>query len=96
MQDVQGAEEVRRQKAAAKEAALLEQRVLAMSTALGTVVEDTRGNVEKKQARTYEEMKAEQEEQEQVLQNSLDMCWANMGNRHFGRQQMTCDLSSAQ
>ena len=59
VQDVQGAEEVQRQKAAAKEAALLEQKVLAVSNALGTVVADTRGNVEKKQARTYEELKAE-------------------------------------
>ena len=65
-QDVQGAEEVQRQKAAAKDASLLEQRVLAVCTALGSVLADTRANVEKKQARTYEELKAEQEEQEQV------------------------------
>lgn len=63
---MQGAEEVQRHKAAAKEASLLEQRVLAVCTALGPVPEDTRANVEKKQARTYEELKAEQEEQEQV------------------------------
>ncbi|KAK9864068.1 hypothetical protein WJX84_009391 [Apatococcus fuscideae] len=68
--DVQGAEEVQKQKAAAKEAARLEQRLLALCTALGSVLEDTRANVEKKQARTYEELKAEQEEQEQAEEPS--------------------------
>ena len=63
---MQGTEEVLRQKTAAKEASLLEQRLLAVCTALGSVLADTRANVEKKQARTYEELKAEQEEQEQV------------------------------
>ena len=64
---------MQRQKAAAKEAALLEQKVAALCTALGTVLDDTRGNVEKKQARTYEELKAEQEEQEQVHQTINSM-----------------------
>ena len=34
--------------------------------ALGPVVEETRDNVEKKAARTYEEILAEQQEQEEV------------------------------
>ena len=37
-----------------------------MRKALGTVPEDTRANVEKKQARTYEELQAEAAEAEQV------------------------------
>ena len=41
-------------------------QIAAVKTALGNVPEETRGNVEKKQARTYEELQAEQAEQEQA------------------------------
>lgn len=38
----------------------------ALREALGSVVEDTLANVEKKQARTYEELQAEQAEADEV------------------------------
>ena len=38
----------------------------ALRAALGSVVEDTVGNVEKKQARTYEELQAEQAEADEA------------------------------
>ena len=38
----------------------------ALREALGSVVEDTVGNVEKKQARTYEELQAEQAEADEA------------------------------
>jgi hypothetical protein len=41
-------------------------QVAILKNALGNVPEETKGNVEKKQARTYEELLAEQAEQEQV------------------------------
>ena len=41
-------------------------QIAAVKAALGNVPEETRGNVEKKQARTYEELQAEQAEQEQA------------------------------
>jgi len=40
--------------------------VAALREALGSVVEDTLANVEKKQARTYEELQAEQAEADEV------------------------------
>lgn len=58
-----------KQKAAAKEAALLECKtrlLLQDKDLLGKVVTDTIGNIEKKQARTYEELQAEQMEAEEV------------------------------
>ncbi|KAK9838337.1 hypothetical protein WJX81_005551 [Elliptochloris bilobata] len=59
-------EQTARQAAAAKDAALLEVKVGALRDALGSVVEDTVGNVEKKQARTYEELQAEQAEADEA------------------------------
>ncbi|KAK9815071.1 hypothetical protein WJX73_006772 [Symbiochloris irregularis] len=50
--------------AAAKEAALLEAKVAAIMGELPTVIADTRANVEKKQALTYEELQAEAAEAE--------------------------------
>ena len=41
-------------------------QVAALRAALGSVVEDTVGNVEKKQARTYEELQAEQAEADEA------------------------------
>ena len=41
-------------------------QVAALREALGSVVEDTVGNVEKKQARTYEELQAEQAEADEA------------------------------
>ena len=37
-----------------------------LAETLASVIADTRGRVEKKQAQTYEELQAEQEEAEQV------------------------------
>ena len=52
---------------AAREVALLEAKVRRLLELLGTVLEDTKANVEKKLARTYEEMQAELNEADQVL-----------------------------
>lgn len=51
---------------AAREAAALEGRVALMVRMLATVVDETVANVEKKQARTYDELQAELEEAEEV------------------------------
>ena len=60
-------------------------QVTAVRAALKEVPEETKGNVEKKQARTYEELLAEQAEQEEVLSNlpfmsfrSEDITWKMM------------------
>ena len=45
---------------------LLESRIAKLGETLAPVIADTRGRVEKKQAQTYEELQAEQEEAEQV------------------------------
>lgn len=69
MQASQDSEQAAKQKAAAKEAALLECKIrllLQDKDLLGKVVTDTLGNIEKKQARTYEELQAEQMEAEEV------------------------------
>ncbi|DBB14656.1 hypothetical protein WJX82_004178 [Trebouxia sp. C0006] len=61
-------EQASKQKAAAREAALLECKtrlLLQDKDLLGKVVTDTVGNIEKKQARTYEELQAEQMEAEE-------------------------------
>lgn len=55
-----------RQKEAARAAALEEARVIRLLEVLGPVLEDTKANIEKKQARTYEEMQAELNEADQV------------------------------
>lgn len=62
-------EQAAKQKAAAREAALVECKTrlfLQDKDLLGKVVTDTVGNIEKKQARTYEELQAEQMEAEEV------------------------------
>lgn len=41
-------------------------QIVAVRKALENIPEETKGNVEKKQARTYEELQAEQAEQDQV------------------------------
>eukprot|EP00873_Tetraselmis_striata_P024256 jgi/Tetstr1/444520/TSEL_032399.t1 len=51
---------------AAREAAALEGRVALMVRMLATVVDETVANVEKKQARTYDELQAELEEAEEA------------------------------
>lgn len=61
-------EQAVKQKATAKEAALLEYKIRLLLTdkgLLGKVLEDTVSNIEKKQARTYEELQAEQAEAEE-------------------------------
>lgn len=75
MQASQDSEQAAKQKAAAKEAALLEckiRQLLQDKDLLGKVVTDTLGNIEKKQARTYEELQAEQMEAEEVC-SSIQM-----------------------
>lgn len=69
LQASQDNEQAAKQKGAAKEAALLECKtrlLLQDKDLLGKVVTDTLGNIEKKQARTYEELQAEQMEAEEV------------------------------
>lgn len=56
-----------REREAAREAAFAEARVARLLELLGPVLEDTKSNIEKKQARTYEEMQAELTEADQVL-----------------------------
>ena len=46
-----------------------------MLEALGTVPGDTEANIEKKQARTYEELQAEQAEAEQVREDLSCCAW---------------------
>ena len=81
MQAARDSEQAAKQKAAAKEAALQESRIrllLQDKDLLGKVLTDTVGNIEKKQARTYEELQAEQLEAEEVHGNLillLHMFW---------------------
>lgn len=73
LQASQDDEQAAKQKAAAKEAALLECKTRLLiqdKDLLGKVVTDTLGNIEKKQARTYEELQAEQMEAEEVCSSS--------------------------
>lgn len=55
-----------RQREAAREAAAAEARVAGLLQLLGPVLEDTKAAIEKKQARTYEEMQLELTEADQV------------------------------
>lgn len=74
MQAARDSEQAGKQKASAREAALLEHKIGVLLTdkgLLGKVIDDTVGNIEKKQARTYEEMQAEQAEAEEVLRAAL-------------------------
>ena len=66
MQSVRGPAEVARNKEAARGVALAEARVVRLLEVLGPVLADTKANIEKKQARTYEEMQAELNEADQV------------------------------
>lgn len=69
MQAAKDSEQAAKHKAAAREAALLECKtrlLLQDKDLLGKVATDTIGNIEKKQARTYEELQAEQMEAEEV------------------------------
>ena len=69
VQASQDSEQAAKQKSAAKEAALMECKarlLLQDKDLLGKVVTDTVANIEKKQARTYEELQAEQMEAEEV------------------------------
>jgi len=50
-----------------RQVALLEAQIRRLLELLGTVLEDTKANVEKKLARTYEELQAELNEADQVL-----------------------------
>ncbi len=72
-----------RQRAAARDAALLEARVRKMCEVLGGALEDTKGNVEKKQARTYEEITAELEDEDPVSPSSrcFFMFWSTTGGQ---------------
>ena len=58
--------EVARQREAAREAAAAEARAGRLLELLGPVLEDTKANIEKKAARTYEEMQAELNEADLV------------------------------
>ncbi|GAB4814775.1 hypothetical protein N2152v2_001821 [Parachlorella kessleri] len=62
----QGSEaERRRQGEAARATALLEAKLRRLAELLGSVIEDTKGRIEKRQAQTYEEMLQEQQEAEE-------------------------------
>lgn len=50
-------------------------QIVALRAALKEVPEETKGNVEKKQARTYEELLAEQAEQEEVSRQERRKNW---------------------
>lgn len=65
-QGAKSAAEVAKQRAAAREAALVEGKVARLCSLLGPVISDTKDNIEKKQARTFEEMQAELDEAEAV------------------------------
>ncbi|PRW61113.1 splicing factor 3A subunit 3 [Chlorella sorokiniana] len=62
---VQSTEQRERQAAAARAVALLEAKASKLCEMLGSVLEDTKGRIEKKQAQTYEELMAEQAEAEE-------------------------------
>ena len=69
LQAARESEQAAKQKSAAKQAALQECKIrllLQDKDLLGKVLTDTVGNIEKKQARTYEELQAEQAEAEEV------------------------------
>ncbi|KAG1663564.1 hypothetical protein FOA52_013184 [Chlamydomonas sp. UWO 241] len=60
-------EDSRKAEEGALQVCLLEARITKLTEILGQVVSDTRGRIEKKQAQTYEEMVAEQNEAEAEL-----------------------------
>lgn len=62
---VQTEAERERQTAQARAVALLEAKASKLCDMLASVIEDTKGRIEKKQAQTYEEMQAEQQEAEE-------------------------------
>ena len=63
--------EARRQASTARETAVLEAKVSKLCDMLSSVIEDTKGRVEKRQAQTYEELLAEQQEAEEVGSRGL-------------------------
>eukprot|EP00951_Prasinocladus_malaysianus_P002704 scaffold19198_cov50-Prasinocladus_malaysianus.AAC.1 len=65
-----------RQRSAARHAARLEGRLALHMRQMATVVDETIANVEKKQARTYDELQAELEEaQEQPISDAKLFVW---------------------
>ena len=66
LQAVQSEAQRERQAAAARAVALLEAKATRLCDMLSSVLEDTKGRIEKKQAQTYEELVAEQHEAEEV------------------------------
>ncbi|KAL4446223.1 hypothetical protein ABPG77_003030 [Micractinium sp. CCAP 211/92] len=62
---LQSEAERERQAAAARAVALLEAKAAKLCEMLSSVLEDTKGRIEKKQAQTYEELLAEQQEAEE-------------------------------
>ena len=90
LQASQDSEQATKQKAAAKEAALLETKtrlLLQDKDLLGKVVTDTVANIEKKQARTYEELQAEQMEADEVrissVHSEMPLCtWLHAHSSH--------------
>ena len=66
LQAVQSEAQRERQAATARAVALLEAKATRLCDMLSSVLEDTKGRIEKKQAQTYEELVAEQHEAEEV------------------------------
>uniref|UniRef100_A0A061SIR8 Splicing factor 3a subunit 3-like n=1 Tax=Tetraselmis sp. GSL018 TaxID=582737 RepID=A0A061SIR8_9CHLO len=64
-------QEREKQRAAARQSARLEGRVLLVVQMLGSVIDDTVANVEKKQARTYDELQVELERRSSWLDSPL-------------------------
>ena len=82
-QAARDSEQALKQKASAKETALLEYKTRLLLTdkgLLGKVIDDTVGNIEKKQARTYEELQAEQAEAEEVKQHFTFLLFVIVNN----------------
>jgi len=67
LQSVQAEANGTKQEKPGRQVALLEAQIPRLLELLGTVLEDTKANVEKKLARTYEELQAELNEADQVL-----------------------------
>lgn len=72
LQAAQSAEDRERAAAAARATALLEAKASKLCAMLSSVIDDTKGRIEKKQAQTYEELVAEQVEAEEVRGEARD------------------------
>ncbi len=82
LQALQSEAERERQAAAARAVALLEAKAAKLCEMLSSVLEDTKGRIEKKQAQTYEELLAEQQEAEEVRGRAADLqgaLWRSLG-----------------